>query len=484
MANTNPAPSLRVLRNRIKDRLAVVTAAVQTRINRYVDGPEGNHDPAELPKDLDDIISQPPTPLLRSAFLCTVILVATLLALAGISRVDVVVTGQGRLITDTPPVVLQPLERAIIRELLVKNGDRVQEGQLLALLDPTFSEADKESLTVQQRSLLAQLRRLEAEAHTRIFDIRNGMDPEETLQLTLYKQRKAYYAARLAVFDGEMKRLETTLSSAQTDKGLLSKQLEIARELESMRGSLLQSQTGSRLQHMESQSTRMRAEREFVDAQNRILELQNQIQSRRAERQSFIEDWQRQVIEELVKVRTEASRVSENLVKASLMRNLVEVVAPEDGIVLERARRSVGSFIGAGEPLVTLVAANVPLIAEIRIPSSQVGFAKPGDEAIIKVDAFPYLKNGNLEGRLRSISQESFPMPEAPNSSRMNKAQGNGYHRAELEITSLKLENLAPGVTVTPGMTVTAEISVGSRSVLSNMIAPLLRGVMESMREP
>ena len=100
---------------------------------------------------------------MRAANLLVASLLATLVLAASLLRVDTVVEATGRLAADRPAIVLQPMERAIVRDLKVKAGDVVRKGQVLATFDPTFSQADLEALTARSRLLSATVRRLEAE---------------------------------------------------------------------------------------------------------------------------------------------------------------------------------------------------------------------------------------------------------------------------------------------------------------------------------
>ena len=103
----------------------------------------------------------------------------------------------------------------------------------------------------------------------------------------------------------------------------------------------------------------------------------------------FTDEWHRQQLEELSKARDEFSKISANLAKARRLSDLVVLTAPSNGIVLEIARRSVGSVLNAAEALVTIIPTDAPLIADVMVSSGDVGYAKPGDEVMIKVDAFP-----------------------------------------------------------------------------------------------
>ena len=233
--------------------------------------------------------------------------------------------------------------------------------------------------------------------------------------MTLYRQRQSEYASRLHAFDEDTLRFKAAMASAQESRDSLTQQLEIARKVEAMRAKLFKQQYGSELNYMDAQVVRMRTERDYQDATNRFDEAQHFLNSTQADRQAFIDGWRRQELEELAKARADATAVGESLAKAVRMNDLVVLTAPEDGIVLEVAKRSVGSVLQEAEPLVTMVPTGTPLIAEVMINSADVGYTKLGDEVAMKVDAFPYQRHGLLQGRLRAVG-EDFGLDECDGS--------------------------------------------------------------------
>jgi len=437
--------------------------------------------------DLESIIAQPPPPLLGAPHHFIALLFVLLVIVSALADVDVVVVGRGRIATDAPPIVLQPLERSIVRELRVKPGDSVAKGQVLATLDPTFAEADRATLTAQQRALLAQLRRLEAEAAGAPYSPASPADPDEALQATLHAERRAQYESRLQAFDQSISGIEAAIRTTEDDRAALAEQLKVAKDVEDLRTKLFEGQTGSRLQLLAARSARLQVEQSHRNSVNRSTELRHALQSRQAERESFMTEWRRQLLEDLARIRTEAVRIDESLAKVARLADLVEVTAPEDGIVLAVARRSAGSVVREAEPLVTLIPANASLIADVLVRSSDVGYTKPGDAVEVKVDAFPYQRHGMLHGHLRSVSQESYS-PDAAAGVESGGSSANStagaVHRAQVELEDPGLASLPDGARLIPGMTVTAEIKVGARSVLSYFLYPITRGFTESIREP
>jgi len=424
---------------------------------------------------LEALIAEPPPPLLRGVHWLVAGLFVALVALAAIAQVDLVVTGPGRLAPDAPPIVLQPIERAVIREVRVRPGDNVRQGQVLAVLDPSFAEADRAALAAQRRQLAAQRARVEAELAGAPPPA--AEDRDTALQAGLHAQRAAYLAARLDALSEEIHGQESAIRTLEEADAGLAEQIAIARDVEALRQRLLEGQIGSRLQYLDARARRIAAEQERDQGRGRLEGLRHALAQKQAERQGFRDDWRRQLLEELARLRGELDRVEEGLAKATRLAELTVLTAPADGTVLEVARRSAGSVLREAEPLVTLVPAGTPLIAEITLRSADIGQARTGDAVVVKVDAFPFQRHGALEGTLRAIAQDS----------QLPRAEGDPagpHHRAQVAITGTALRDLPPGARPMPGMTVTAEIHVGTRSVLGTLMLPLIRGVRESLREP
>ena len=428
--------------------------------------------------ELDDLLAETPPPFLGGAHYLVALLFVLLIGIAAVAEVDVVVTGQGRLTPDAPPIILQPLERAIIREMRVRPGDVVRAGQVLAILDATFADADTATLEAQRHSLVAQAARIGAELAGAAAEVANA--PDEVLQAVLRSQREAVREARLRSYDEDIAGITASIRSLDEAAGLRAQQVSIARDVEVMRADLAERQVGSRLNLLSARSQRIQAEHDLAQTRNRITELRHALLAKQAERQSFTHDWRRILTEEGIRVRAELARVEEQLGKARRLGELTTLTAPQDGIVLDVARRSVGSVLREAEALITLVPLGVPLIAEITLRSADVGHARPGDPVSVKIDAFPFQRHGALQGRLRAVAPESGQRNES-GEARMGSA---GMHAGQVELPVQSLPGLPEGSRITPGMTLTAEIKVGTRNLLSYFHNPLTRGLQEAIREP
>lgn len=436
--------------------------------------------------DLVRLLEEPLPKGIRGTIYYCVGLALTALLVATIFHVDVVVVGGGKLTYDGQPIVLQPFERAMLKSLLVRPGDMVQKGQTLATLDPTFSQADLGALDDRKKALGAQVSRLEAEAYGRAYAPELSDNRSALLQAEIYRQRSTEYQSRLRAYDETVQESKAGLARLQSEMGILREQLEVSASIESMQENLLNLQTNSKLEFLAAKSTRLRAERDFREAKERLVELQHRIEMALAQRESFVQEWRRTVLEELNRCRSEEAQVDAGLKKSERINSLVTITAPEDGMVIELASRSVGSIVRDAEPLVVMVPSSAPLICEIEISSSEVGEVSVGDSVLVKVDAFPFQRFGGVWGTIRSISHESFPMGASGEmdslSSKKAIARG-GAHRVSVDLSDNRVELLPVGRALFPGMTARGEVHVGKRRLINYILHPLLRGLRESFRE-
>ncbi len=115
-----------------------------------------------------------------------------------LGQVDVIVTARGRIVSDHPTIVMKPLERTVVKRILVAVGDRVHAGQELVLFDPVFSRADMERLAKDVHINRAKYERLRAEYEGRNFEAPDPDNAEALVQLQLFESRRQFYADREA----------------------------------------------------------------------------------------------------------------------------------------------------------------------------------------------------------------------------------------------------------------------------------------------
>jgi HlyD family secretion protein len=430
-----------------------------------------------------DAIREAPEPLPARAavFLLAGVLVAATV-IAYFMPIDrVIASDGGRIVSSETPNVFQALDPSIIKSIDVKEGDIVKDGQLLATLDPTFAAADVDQLKQQVAALKAEIIRASAEEHRRplAFDVAADPDiaPYAAMQRTLYDQRAAALGAQLRSFDEQIKQAQATIAKLTQDESRYQQHMDIATQIEDMRQKLKESGSGSLLNLLEASDTRVEEARQMEFDRNSLVETEHTISSLAANREATLQQWDATTGQEIVTAQTSLDQAEASLTKALKHQDLVRLVAPEAAMVLTVAKLSVGSVLKEGDPLMTLAPLRVPVEAEIQIASRDVGFIRPGDPVTLKVDAFNSFEHGTAEGKLRSISEGSFTTDD-------NGASVPPYYKARVAIEKLNFIRVPANFRLIPGMTLTGDIKVGTRSALRYLMGGFVKGAGEAMREP
>ena len=452
---------------------------------RFAPAPRRNPEPDALVRifrsEVDEVREDPEPAQLR---LTLYVLAGLFLALLGVSIVmhinRVVTSSAGQVVTTEPAIVLQALDASIIKSLDVQEGERVKRGQLLATLDPTFAAADVGAATSQIASLEAQISRTEAELAGRDFNPALASTPEAAymaLQRAYYVQRKGQFEAQLRAYDEQIAQNRATIRKLKDDLSHYDDRVKISQEIEGMRASLAASQVGSRLNLLTATDQRHEILRTQDFDRNALVESEHQLASTIANRDAFVDQWSGQVSQELMTARNTLDNARQQLTKASRHQDLVRLEAPDDAVVLKLAKLSVGSVLKEADPFITLAPLHSPVEAEVHIATREIGFVRPGDRATVKLDPFNFVEHGTAAGYVHWISEGAFSQDD-------NGSAVDPYYKARITMTKVKLNAVPESFRLVPGMTLTADINVGSRSVFMYVLKSVIRSANEAMREP
>ncbi len=397
---------------------------------------------------------------------------------ASVSQLDKVVVAQGRLVNPLPNVVVQPLETSIVQSVDVRVGQVVKKGDQLAALDATFAQADESQLKIRLESLETQAHGLEQEINGESLVSASASNADGLLQAQLLSERRANYRAQQQKMVEMAAKLRASLVTNRQDQHSLASRLRSVKEIEAMQEKMVAQKFGAPVQLLEAQQRSKEVERDLEQARNREQEIRRELAAFDAERTAFEKGWRQKAMEEMLSVTRERDAVKEQLQKADKRHTLVVLKAPVDGVVLEIAKLSPGSIVKEAETFFTLVPLNVVMEAEVRIDAADIGYIKLGDPVRIKLDAYPFQKHGMLDGTVRTLSEDAFKRESA------EKGAADSYYMGRVTLKSLALKSLAESARLLPGMTLSGEVVVGQRSVMSYLAWPLTKGMTEAAREP
>jgi HlyD family secretion protein len=436
----------------------------------------------EFLPDADEIERRPLPPAARMTLSVLTAMVFSFLLWASISEVDRIVVARGRLVTPLPNIVVQPLETSIVQSIDVRVGQVVKKGEKIATLDPTFTSADLAQLQARHQSLDTQAKRLEMELAGG-KPVAGAGNADGRLQAQLAVEKQSNYRSQLAKMTETVERLKAVQLTNKRDQEVLDARVKSLLEIEAMQQKLVDQKFGAPVRLYEAREKRLEVERDLQQARNREAEVRRELAGAEAERAAFVNSWRQKSMEELLTTQRDRDAATEQLQKADKRSRLVVLTAPVDAVVLEIAKRSTGSVVREAEPLFTLVPLDAQLEAEVQIESGDIGYVKLGDATRIKLDAFPFQLHGTLPGSVQTLSEDAFRREQAGGAA--GAATGaDAYYLGRIALGGTRLKGMTAKNRLLPGMTVTGEIVVGKRTVISYLLWPLTKALDEAIREP
>lgn len=355
---------------------------------------------------------------------------------AAVAQVDIIAKANGRVVPDGREQVIASLEGGILRELLVKEGQQVTEGQALALLDPTRVEAQQAEGNARRLALQGQLARLQAEAGGKALEF-----PQDLPDAIVDAETENHDARQRALTEA----VETNRRSA----GLLQRELGMA-ETMSAKG--------------------LMSEVEVMRVRRQLNDLQLQTQER-------INRFRQDAVTELTRVRTELAMLEEQMVVRDDALRRTTLVSPVKGVVKSIKANTIGGVIGPGAPVMELLPMGPRVLVEARIRPADIGFVRTGQDVQIKLSAYDYTIYGGLHGTVVSISPDAMGDPD-----RAALPEGTWYRALVRADVATLAPNAGKPLAVLPGMTGQVEIRTGRRSVLGFVLRPLTKST-EAFRE-
>ncbi|WP_211827990.1 HlyD family type I secretion periplasmic adaptor subunit [Kistimonas asteriae] len=443
-----------------------------------------------LQPDWRQIASEAPPAWLPLVSWSALLLFIVLLLWAAISRVETTVVARGELVSLLPNTPVQPLYDGIVRQLSVSEGDFISEGEVLAVLDSTESEADLDSIRLRLLSAQASARRFEAELAW--FDNRDEEEVEpvavrlsddpamQSLEQQLFIRRINEYRGTIALHAASMQALQQRQVQLAEQLQMLEQEVVVTRELDRLRTTLYEKEKEAyqrngprKVDHLQTRQTLLAAERNVATVRAELKTIERHLTDKEIEHRA----WRTSVLATLSGGFSQSSRdyvaTLAQLKKYEQAQKTTSLRAPHDAIVLISADKGAGSVVKSGEVLFELARVNGELEAEIMISPMSIGMVAEAANVRLKLDTLPFTRYGDMSGTLRLIS----------NGTVLDNQEQLGY-RGNVRLESRQLRHLPEHFRLLPGMTLEADILTGERSLLSFLIYPIERALDNSFREP
>jgi adhesin transport system membrane fusion protein len=415
----------------------------------------------------------------RSARILTGLIFSFLIIITvwmNLAALDISVRASGSVIPSSRIQQVQSLEGGIIRELLVREGEQVTAGQLLAKLDTVDYDAQLREQLQNYWGMLATLARLDAEMHGRepVFPADVSAQAPELVarEQALWRSRQAAREASIATAEDVIEQRSKQLAEARSQLASLKDRKQITLAQLEIETSLYQQDAGSRGEYLSAQAEDARMKGEIDTMHLTISRLEAAVAEARASKRQVAAEFLAEVGQQYSELKTRVDALKETLPSSQdrlLRRNLH---APRSGIINRLLITTIGGVVKPGESIMEIVPVSGSLLISTRVKPSDIGFIKPGQKAKIRVSAYDSSVFGAVEGEVVRVGADTiFDERKQP------------YFEVQLKARKNYLESAEQRLPITPGMAVDVSIKTGKRTVMEYLLKPIVKNFQTALQE-
>lgn len=457
-----------------------------------------------LPAALE-ILETPPSPVRLALLLAICAFVAITLAWSYIGRIDIIAVAQGKFQPTGRVKLVQPLETSKVLINHVENGRHVKEGEILVELDPSEIIADKDTAAAGRASYTAEvLRRRAAIQAARIKEITEAPKIEWAPNIpgSIQMREERVLDADLTQLNSQVLSLQAQAAQKEAESTRLSQMMLAQKDLiatlqerVNMKAALVEHFAGTKADVINAVETLQYQKTALAQQTGQLAEAQANLKVIARD----IEKAYATFISENAQKTSEAERQAEDfaqkLIKADARIANMTLKSPINGTIQASAITTVGQVVTSGEELMRIVPEDTELEIECYLPNKDIGFVKEGQEAIIKIESFPFTRYGTITARVIRVAHDAIPEPDAdqtesnPAKSTKSTTAGGGERTQNLVFpvtlrpVQTHIDVDGTNVPFSPGMATTVEIRTGSRRILEYMFSPLTQIADEAMKE-
>ncbi len=413
------------------------------------------------------------------AYILTIMTLVFVVAMgfwADFAVLDEVTRGEGRVIPSSKTQIIQNLEGGILAEILVREGDIVEKGDILVRIENTAAQATYRDAQSRFYALQATVERLRAELEGRKMalseEILEQAPQAAADQKALFEARGRQLKAQTAVLQAQARQRKQEIAEMRSRRKQLERSLQLAREELAITQPLARSGVMPRIDLIRIERQVADLEGEINTIRLSIPRLQSAAKEARQRVEEVVLSAMAAVSDELNNARAELNSVTETLLAGQDRVTRTAVRSRVRGTVKEIKQNTVGGVIRPGEDIIEIVPLDDTLLIEAQIRPADIAFLRPGQEAMIKVAAYDFSIYGGLKAKVEHISADTI-----------KDEQGENFYRVYLRTGQNSLVHQGNELPIIPGMTATIEILTGHKTVLDYILKPILKARDQALRE-
>lgn len=416
-----------------------------------------------------------PSGVASAAVYLVIFLLAAGVAWSAVTQINETARAPGEVIPAGLNVSIQHLEGGLVEEIWVRDGDRVQKGDLLLRLDPTLGRSELEQVRVREASLQLEAERLAALTEERAPEFAEVGKDYPLLarkQLALYRAQKISHEREVAVVDSEIRQREDELSRQRNEVDSLEKEVAPLAELLRLRVKLEKKKLLARGEVLSLETRLAESQGDLRRARDGVAVAISTLDGARQRRLELDARLSKEIEIEASRVAGELAEVTQQLVRLADHVRRSAVVAPVDGIVQGLKINSRNAVVEPGSVIMQIVPVDDELVVEARVSPADIGHIHEGQAADVRIDSYDAARFGTVPGKVRRLSATTY----------LDEKQ-QPYYRAEIALSRDHVGERVGELRIIPGMTVAAGINTGSKSVLDYLLKPIRRGLDNSFAE-
>lgn len=402
------------------------------------------------------------------------LIVAAAIVWAALSSVDRVVRVEGRIIPAGRSQSIQHLEGGIVAAILVSEGAVVHKGEVLIEIDDTTAQTSLAETQGKLEGLRIKAVRLEAESRglpaMKGADILRSNAELADSEARLFAVRRQKLEQETLIFEEQIRQHTAELREIEGRQLKLKGELETARERNKLITGMASRNAASQLEVLDARSREQRLQTELSDAEGSRPKIMAAIAEAQARRQEAAARYRAEAQNELSGVLVEIERMG-NIITGQADRFIrTEVRAPVEGIVNRILSNTVGGVVKPGDTIIEITPSAEDVLVEARAKPSDRGDLRVGLPAKVRVSAFDIGELGPLDGRVVEVSADTVP-----------DGKGDPYYRVAIQVD--QMPDSYSGKKIVPGMTITADVITGQRTILRYITSPFTRFLFNAFRD-
>jgi hemolysin D len=436
------------------------------------------------------IQESPPSRLPRAVMYTVAALFCILLAWAIFGKLDIIASAEGRLVPETYIKIVQPADAGIVKEILVKQGEKVKQGQVLMRMDTQIADADTKTIANELAMRSLQLRRIDAELGGKAV-IKKPNEPNDLFNQvqSQYRERRQAYTDALEQAQQALQKTEHEYASAREVLAKLEQSVPILKQQAESYADMGKDGYAPQMTVLDKQRDYQEKAQDLRAQQSTVASLESAINQAKKQFNQITSKYRSELQNEQVEAGGQQRKLEQDSAKQAHKTRLLELKAPQSGIVKDIATHTIGSVVSPGTVMLSIVPEDEPLIAEIMIKNDDIGFVYPHQKVKVKLAPYPFEKYGMLDGEVTRIQADSSDTQgQQGKDSGKDKTSGQAMgqpsvYTATVALKQQYLESEGKQLKLVPGMQVIAEINQGDRTVIQYLLSPVSMTLYESGRE-